>query len=292
MSRFYVPLLLSTVLLCCCNKAAGPSGPHATVVLRDGTSVAGTVLSGSATNMEIAGDDKVTRNIPTSQVQSANYDDGPSAATPAAPPPAASVPPNAATLPEPAHENHYHPAETAVTTKTHRVPAGAEISVRTEETIDSARAAEGQTFAAEVRRDVLDQDGNVVVPRGANAQILVKSASKGGHFHDASDLVLDLASVSVDGRRYRLDTADVVERGKEGVGTNKRTAKFAGSGAAIGAIIGAIAGGGKGAVIGAGSGAGAGALGEIVTKGSSVKVPVESILTFRIESPLRIAAER
>jgi hypothetical protein len=245
--------------------------------MRDGTSVAGTVLSSSATNVELVGDDRVTRNIATSQVRSVNYDD-------------ASTAPNAATPAEPPHDNHYHPAETAVTTKTHRVPAGAQISVRTEETIDSARAAEGQTFAAEVTRDVLDEEGNVVIPRGANAQIVVKSASKGGRIHAASDLVLDLASVSVDGRRYRLNTADVVERGKEGVGANKRTAKFAGSGAAIGAIIGAIAGGGKGAAIGAGSGAGAGALGEIVTKGSSVKVPVESVLTFRLESPVRIVA--
>jgi hypothetical protein len=249
--------------------------------MRDGTSVAGTVLSSSATNVEIVGDDKVTRNIATSQVRSVNYDDAPSAAN---------AGPGAATPAEPPHENHYHPAETAVTTKTHRVPAGARISVRTEETIDSARAADGQTFAAEVTRDVLDQEGNVVIPRGANAQIVVKSAAKGGRIHAASDLVLDLASVSVDGRRYRLNTADVVERGKEGVGANKRTAKFAGSGAAIGAIIGAIAGGGKGAAIGAGSGAGAGALGEIVTKGSSVKVRVESVLTFRLESPVRIVA--
>jgi hypothetical protein len=278
MNRFFVPATLSMVLLCSCNKASGPaSGPHATVALRDGTTLTGMVLSSSATNLELAGDDKVTRNIATNQVRSVNYDD-------------ATTTPNTATPAEPPHDNHYHPAETAVTTKTHRVPTGAEISVRTEETIDSARAADGQTFAAEVTRDVLDQEGNVVIPRGANAQIVVKSASNGGRIHAASDLLLDLASVSVDGRRYRLNTNDVVERGKDGVGANKRTAKFAGGGAAVGAIIGAIAGGGKGAAIGAGSGAGAGALGEIVTKGSSVKVPVESILTFRLESPLRIVA--
>ena len=96
---------------------------------------------------------------------------------------------------------------------------------------------------------------------------------------------------TIDGRRYHLNTDDVVERGKDGVGANRRTAKFAGSGAVVGAIIGAIAGAGKGAAIGAGSGAGAGAIGEIATKGSSVKVPVESVLTFRLESPLQVVAE-
>ena len=67
----------------------------------------------------------------------------------------------------------------------------------------------------------------------------------------------------------------------------QRTAEFAGGGAAIGAIIGAIAGGGKGAAIGAGAGAGAGALGEIVTKGK-IKVPAETILTFKLDSALRV----
>ena len=51
----------------------------------------------------------------------------------------------------------------------------------------------------------------------------------------------------------------------------------------------AIAGGGKGAAIGAGSGAGAGALTQILTKGT-IKVPVESVLTFKLEQPLRVRA--
>src|SRR5581483_3161798 len=123
---------------------------------------------------------------------------------------------------DPVHESHYHPAESAVTTVTHVVPAGTDIAVRCEETIDSARAEEGQTFAAEVTRNVLDRDGKVVIPRGANAQIVVRSASKGGRIRGSSDLVLDLASVSIDGRLYRLNTVDIEKRGKSGVGANKR----------------------------------------------------------------------
>lgn len=187
------------------------------------------------------------------------------------------------------HEHHYHPSRAAITTKTYTVPAGVEISVRNEETIDSSRAAEGQLYPAEVTRDVRDEAGDVVIPRGANAAIIIRSASRGGHFRGASDLVMDLGSVSVDGQQYQLTTSDVSERGRNGVGKNKRTAEFAGGGAAIGALIGAIAGGGKGAAIGGGAGAGAGALGEILTKGS-IKVPVESLLTFRLEAPLQIVA--
>jgi hypothetical protein len=74
------------------------------------------------------------------------------------------------------------------------------------------------------------------------------------------------------------------------VGANKRTAEYTGGGGAIGAIIGAIAGGGKGAALGAASGAGAGAITQIVTKGGSIKVPAESVLTFKLDRPLRVMA--
>jgi hypothetical protein len=100
---------------------------------------------------------------------------------------------------------------------------------------------------------------------------------------------MDLASVSIDGRQYQLSTADLAERGRSGIGANRRTGEFTGGGAAIGAIIGAIAGGGRGAAIGAGSGAGAGALSQILTKGT-IKVPVETVLTFKLDQALRVRA--
>jgi hypothetical protein len=132
----------------------------------------------------------------------------------------------------------------------------------------------------------------VVIPRGANAQVVIRSASKGGRFRGTSDLVLDLATVSIDGRQYTLSTADLAARGKDGVGVNKRTGAFTGGGAAVGAIIGAIAGGGKGAAIGAGSGAGAGVLTQVVTKGGSIKIPAETILTFKLDQSLHVTAAR
>jgi hypothetical protein len=96
--------------------------------------------------------------------------------------------------------------------------------------------------------------------------------------------------VSINGRLYTIDTVDVTKKGKSGLGANKRTAEYTGGGAALGAIIGAIAGGGKGAAIGAGAGAGAGALTQVLTKGRSIKVPVESVLTFSLDKPLKVTA--
>ena len=106
----------------------------------------------------------------------------------------------------------------------------------------------------------------------------------------ASDLVLDLKSITIGGKNYTVQTGEITKVGKSGVGANKRTATYTGGGAALGAIIGAIAGGGKGAAIGAASGAGAGALTQIVTKGSSIKVPAETILTFQLDQPLHVTA--
>src|SRR5215813_14225432 len=180
------------------------------------------------------------------------------------------------------HEEHYHPTQDEIQTKTYVLAAGTKVSVRTEETIDSAKAVEGQTFAAEMADDVVDADGNVVVPRGANAQIVIRSASKGGRFKGTSDLVLDLQSIAVGGKEYLVSTTDLTQKGKQGFGANKRTGVFTGGGAALGAIIGAIAGGGKGAAIGAGAGAGAGAVTQVATKGGAIKVPAETVLTFQL----------
>ena len=135
---------------------------------------------------------------------------------------------------------------------------------------------------------VFDANGDVVVPRGANAQIVIRSATKGNRFHGTSDLVLDLQSISVGGKQYLVSTTDLQQKGKQGFGANKRTAEFTGGGAALGAIIGAIAGGGKGAAIGAGAGAGAGAVTQIATKGGAIKVPAETVLTFELDKAVQI----
>jgi hypothetical protein len=309
MRSYWIPAVFSIFLLVSCSRQSA-NAPHATVTLRDGTQVAGKVVANSPTELTLAGDDSITRTIPMAQVRSVSYDDTPApvpAPAPGAPSPepvAASSPSAPAPAPPtrsasadtpPAdrradHEDHYHPQAAAVTTRTYEIAAGSQVSVRTEEAIDSGRAVEGQTFPAEVTKDVRDAEGAVVIPRGANASIVIRSASKGGRFRGTADLVLDLASVSIDGRQYQLETSNISQRGRDSVGKNKRTAEFTGGGAALGAIIGAIAGGGKGAAIGAGSGAGAGALTQILTRGGSIKVPVESVLTFRLEQPLQVVA--
>src|SRR5437764_12052502 len=72
------------------------------------------------------------------------------------------------------------PNRAAIKTTTFEIASGTEIAVRNNELIDSSKAVEGQTYAAEVTDDVRDARGDVVIPRGANAQRVIKSASSGG----------------------------------------------------------------------------------------------------------------
>ena len=274
--RFVLALLSVFLLVACTQKESGEASsdsnqPHAVVLLRDGTSVTGTVTSSTPSQITLSLDGGGSRTILTMDVKSVEYGEvGKNAVAPA----------------------RHHPDRTAIQTKTFQIPSGTEISVRNDEAIDSSRAVEGQTYAAEVTSDVRDSNGAVVVPMGANAQLVITSLTSGGRFRGASDLVIALQSVSIDGQQYAVNTTDLEEKGRQGIGANKRTVEYVGGGAALGAIIGAITGQGKGAAIGAAAGAGGGALTEILTKGSSIKIPAETLMTFRLDQSLRVVERK
>jgi len=284
--RLFYVLLPILLLAACGQKDSGQAAPdsnqpHANVVLRDGTRLAGTVTSSTPSELTLNLDSGGTRTVLTKDIKSLDYGEAAAAGGKSAPTSAATE-----RAPRP------RPEKAAIQTTTFVIPAGTEVSVSNDETIDSSNAAEGQTYAAEVTSDVHDANGAVVIPRGANAQLVIKSASKGGRFRGASDLVVDLQSVSVAGQQYAVNSTDLEQQGRDGIGKNKRTAEFLGGGAAIGGIIGAIAGHGKGALIGAASGAGAGALTEVLTKGSAIKIPSETVMTFKLDTPVKIVERK
>jgi hypothetical protein len=157
---------------------------------------------------------------------------------------------------------------------------GTEISVRSDEEINSRMTSEGRTYRASIERDIADDRGNVLIPRGSDASLIIRRAGDG-------QFLLDLDSVRVGGRNYAVSSTDVQE-GTQGIGRNKRTGEMVGGGAVLGTLLGAIAGGGKGAAIGAGAGAVAGGGVEVLTKGKEVRVPAETVLRFRLEQPLHL----
>lgn len=167
------------------------------------------------------------------------------------------------------------------------IEPGTFITVRTNAAIDTDRR-EGRVYPATVTEDVWDDYQRLAVPmirRGSPAELIARQAPDG-------DIVLDLDSVTVQGRRYSVSTADQRVAGTTGVRreNSHRTPEYIGGGAIIGTIVGALTGGGKGAAIGAAGGAAAGAGAAYLTKGHEVRVPAGAALTFRLNEPLQIGA--
>jgi outer membrane lipoprotein SlyB len=162
------------------------------------------------------------------------------------------------------------------------IPAGTIVQVRNDQTIDSKNAIAGQVFSGFVTHNVTDRRGYVVIPGGSPAELVVRNISK-------HEVALDLQAIMIAGNRYQVSSESTTIHGsnRSDLGANKRTAKFVGGGALGGSVIGAIGGGGAGAAIGAFAGAAAGATAQVLTKGKSVRVPAESLLTFRLTHPLR-----
>jgi len=169
--KFASALVLLLGVSACTGVGTPATGPHATVQLRDGSAVTGMVLSSTADEVKITTDDNVTRTIPMAQVRAIDYGDQ-AASAPAAPGAAPTMaksvsrPAPAPVLPRPTADD--------ITTDTHTVPSGTEISVRTEETIDGSTAADGQVFVADVTDSVRDAENKVVIPAGAKARLIIK----------------------------------------------------------------------------------------------------------------------
>lgn len=164
------------------------------------------------------------------------------------------------------------------------VSPGTEIQVRTDQAIDVKDAARaGETYTGSIANEVLDSKGRVAIPKGSRAELRVLASQN-------KDLTLDLQSVTVNGRRYRIESESLTQSGqqKEGVGMNKRTGKYVGGGAVAGTLIGALAGGGKGAAIGALAGGAAGAGAQTLTRGKSLSIPAETVLRFKTQNGLSL----
>jgi hypothetical protein len=165
------------------------------------------------------------------------------------------------------------------------IPRGTEIVVRSDETVDSDNSTTGQLFSATVSEDVPDSSGGIAIPAGTRAKLVVRNISGGGAVH-SPELALDLFSVDIGGKEYRVDSSVVDLNSGRGVGKNKRTLEYGAGGAGFGALMGAIFGGGRGAGIGAAAGAGAGLLTQIFTRGKQVKVPSETTMRFHLDRTL------
>jgi hypothetical protein len=236
----------------------------ATLRFKNGTQIVGTLMSETSTSVVVRDTSGVERTFDKSEIQGIDFSDSNPNAGSAASPSFRSVPSTAG-------------SEMVV-------PSGMEISVRNNDEIDSSK---GQTFSAVIANDVTGTSGEVLIPKSADAELVLRQVSSGGTT-GSPELTLDLQSVTIHGHRYEVSTTDLQEGNNKGLGKNKRTATMVGGGAVLGTLLGAIAGGGKGAAIGAVSGAAVGGTAQVLTRGKEVKVPSETVLNFKLDQPLHL----
>lgn len=166
------------------------------------------------------------------------------------------------------------------------IPSGTNLSIRLVDSLDSERNQVGDQFRATLNAPIVIGD-EVIIPQDADVQGRVVDVKSAGRYAGASNLTLELTSISFNGKTYNLSTNQWTRSEK---GRGKATAGKVGGGAALGAIIGGLAGGGKGAAIGATVGAGAGTGVATVGKGQQIKLNSEALLSFNLEAPLTVTA--
>ena len=128
-----------------------------------------------------------------------------------------------------------------------RLDPGTTVPVRVNESIDVDKG-DNRVYTGTVDADVRGDNGRVIVPRGANVELMVR-------YSRDNDLNLDLESILVNGQRYA-------------VRTDPQHYDAQRDNSLVGSIVGAINGG------------------EAV--GRAVRIPRDSVVTFRLARPLDV----
>jgi hypothetical protein len=131
------------------------------------------------------------------------------------------------------------------------VSPGTQISVRIDTTIDVNQWDRGRIYSGRVARDVIARDGDVAIPAGSRAELIVRQSAPG-------QMVIDVESITVNRRRYVMDAA----------GPQFSTQEYQSGGGLVGSIIGAING--------------------VTAQGAAIHIPTDSVLAFQLRAPLHV----
>src|SRR5690348_3936229 len=116
------------------------------------------------------------------------------------------------------------------------IPAGTPVTVRLQESISSATATPGQTFAFTLI-EPLAVDGKTVAAQGTTGTGRVVAARSSGRLHNSGYLRIALASLTIDNKELPVQSSSIFIAGGKYA---KRNAEFIGGGAGAGALIGEI----------------------------------------------------
>jgi hypothetical protein len=239
-----------------------------TLVLRNGATVQGTYIGGDARQVRIDQNGDV-RSYDIGQVQSVIFSE-----SGYQPPP----PPRESRDSD--RDRERTPPQAAGIT----IPIETLVKIRMLDSVNSDTSRLGETFRASLDEPIY-VDGQQIIPRGADVLTKLVEDQQSGKIEGRTVLTLALSTITVNGRQVDVTSTDVKT---ESSSRGARSAGVIGGATALGAIIGAVAGGGKGAAIGAGSGAVVGTGAEVLTSGQKVRIPSETRLTFRLQSPAQL----
>jgi hypothetical protein len=160
------------------------------------------------------------------------------------------------------------------------------VTVRVDQWLSSDRNQSGDTFYATLAQPLI-VDGVVVARKGSTVMGRISEAKKAGRVEGTSRLGLELTNLSlVDGQQVSIQSQVIDRKGNTSVG---RDATAIGGTTAMGAAVGAAAAGGPGAAIGAGAGVIASTVGVLLTRGRPTEIYPETMLTFRLQTPVSIS---
>lgn len=165
------------------------------------------------------------------------------------------------------------------------IPAGAAVQIRTIDPINAKSVQPGSKFRATLAEPLTSPNGSILIPRGAPVQLSVVNVQTSSRVSGRDKIYLRADAITFNGRTYPVVTS-VAE--SKGVKKGHRTLTRTGIGAGAGALIGGIAGGGTGAAVGALVGGGGGTAVAAATGDRHLTIPPESVLSFRLNSPLRL----
>src|SRR5450631_1548735 len=169
------------------------------------------------------------------------------------------------------------------------IKPGTFVTVRVDQELSSDRNQQGDVFNASLTQPIV-VDGVVVAQRGQSVMGRVAEAVKAGRVSGTSRLALQLTGLTLaDGTQANVQSQLVTRNGQTSVG---RDVGAVATTTAVGAGIGAAADWGRGAAIGAGAGATAGIIGVLLTRGHPTVVYPETLLTFRVDTPVNVDLTR
>jgi hypothetical protein len=258
-----------------------------TVRMKDGRTVHGTYLGGSARQVRMEVGDQI-QTLDVVDIDRIQFGGAAAMPAPPPPPPPARYDEDRPVLRRQDREAVMRPEPTSpppADMQGIELPSGTNVVIRMIDGVDSETARAGQTFQASLDQPITLSNGQMVVDRGADVVVKLVDSKESGTFTGRAELALNLQSIKINGRTVDVNTQSVSRVSNSQGG---ETAKRGAAGAIVGAGLGAIFGGGKGAATGAGVGAAAGAGTQVITKGQKVRIPSETRLTFVLDTPVRI----